>query len=760
MPHRTPGSPPLPASALPPVDEDTRLEALAEYGWLDTPAEEALDRVTRLAARIFDTPTALVSLVDRNRQFFKARLGFALPETPRDLSFCAHGLGTAALLIVPDARADPRFAGNPLVVQAPGVRFYAGAPLISPTGRSLGSLCVIDTHPHPALSAVQEATLRDLAALVMDQFESRRLGRAHHAGIAHFQRIAAVSPDAVVCTDAFGILTFWNPAAQALFGIAAREALGRNVTTLMPASSVGSYREGMRLAADGAGRAGRIGTSVQLAGVHRNGQRMLLEATVSGWPEHAGMAKAAYGIRFRDLAQRREVEARLYRLARLDCLTGMANREAFTAQLATLVDARTPLDLCLIDLDNFKIINETWGHAAGDRVLETLAARIRATLGDGAAGPPSGGARHADGFLGRLGGTAFGAILPGNGSQAELSAVCRRLGAILAEPVELDGQRVSVGACLGVASYPADADDSRDLLGNADLALHQAKGEGPTTHRFFVPALRDAAVERRSLEQELHDALDAGQLELFYQPQVDLATRRILGAEALLRWRHPARGLLGPPDFIEMLESSSLAAVVGERILEVACAQAARWRRAGFADFQMSINLFGRQVVSGQLFASVMQPIRRHGLPPSAVEIEITETTILRRDDVILEPLRALCRAGVRIAFDDYGTGYASLSLLKNFPLTRLKIDKSFVTNLVADPKDGAVIQAIIFLARNFDLRVIAEGVETAEQAAALLRWGCLEAQGFLFGQAVPAAQFEAALFPAGLADAPLASVL
>jgi EAL domain-containing protein (putative c-di-GMP-specific phosphodiesterase class I) len=314
---------------------------------------------------------------------------------------------------------------------------------------------------------------------------------------------------------------------------------------------------------------------------------------------------------------------------------------------------------------------------------------------------------------------------------------------VIAEPVTVGEQSVSVSACVGIASYPADADGAEELLANADLALYQAKADGPLTHRFFVHSLREAVIERRILEAELRDAFAAGQLELFYQPQIDLLTRRVLGAEALLRWRHPARGLLLPADFIDVLETSAIAPEVGEKIIETACAQAARWRASGFPDFQMSVNLFGRQIVSGRLVELVMGPIKKYGLPPSAIEIEITETTILRRDDVILAPLRQLCAAGVRIAFDDYGTGYASLSLLKDFPLSRLKIDRSFITHLADDAEDAAVVQAIIFLAKNFGLRVIAEGVETEAQAQILVARHCPEAQGFLFGRAVSADEFE-----------------
>lgn len=727
-----------------PEDEDARLAALAEYGLLDTPAEEALDRIVRLAARIFDTPTALVSLIDRDRQFFKARVGIGRAETSRDTSFCAHGLESAEVLVVPDARLDSRFADNPLVTGPPGIRFYAGAPLISPSGRNLGSLCVVDVKPRPPLSETDVTTLKDLAALVMDQFEARRIETARNIGWTRFERIAETSPDAIICTDVEGVLTFWNRAAEALFGFTADQVLGQGVEMILPDAMRDSHRHRMQHAASGGGTR-LVGTTVELVGIRYDGGQIPIELSLSMWPEGKS---TGFGAIVRDLTHRKENEANLYRLAHLDHLTDMANRDAFASQLAACVAAGTPLDLMMIDLDEFKVVNEAWGHSRGDHVLKRLAERIRRTLGDVGSMEPGTGP-----FLGRLGGDEFAAILPGNAGRAELTALSRRLIAAIKEPIDVDGQHVSVGACVGIASYPADAGSAEDLLANVDLALYQAKADGPLTHRFFVRALRDVVVERRILEMELKSALDRGQLELFYQPQIDLATRRVLGAEALLRWRHPARGVLTPPDFIDVLETSAIAPEVGERIIVSACEQATRWRMAGYPDFQMSVNLFGRQIVGGGLVASVMGPIEKLGLPPSAIEIEITETTILSRDDAILEPLRSLCKAGVRIAFDDYGTGYASLSLLKNFPLTRLKIDKSFVTNLVDDPEDAAVVQAIIFLARNFNLRVIAEGVETEEQAQVLLDRGCQEAQGFLFGRPVPAAEFEATLLAGAVVE-------
>jgi len=760
-----------------PENEDHRLAALSEYGLLDTPAEEALDRIVRLAAKIFNTPTALISLIDRDRQFFKARTGLDTVQTPRDISFCTYAVAQDNVMVVPDALLDPRFMHNPMVASVDGVRFYASAPLVSPAGYGLGTLCIVDTTPRAPLSSLEEGILRDLASMVMDQFEIRRLEMARHVGLLRFENIAASSPDAILCTDEDGLLTFWNPAVSRMFGYADTQLKGVPVAALIPEARAlfNSTRDAAKPPHDIRPRF--PGITMEANGYSHDGRRFPVEISLSMWSQGPS---SGFGVIIRDQTVRRETEAHLYRLAHMDGLTEMVNRDAFVSVVSDRITANAPADLLLIDLDDFKVVNDTWGHVAGDQVLRTLARRIRRVLSDTreertcaaapvtAATATSVAANEAKAdaqplltapfvapfpapspvfaspaLFARMGGDEFAALLPGNLGQDALGVIARRLMSVIAEPVTVGEQSVSVSACVGIASYPADADGAEELLANADLALYQAKADGPLTHRFFVHSLREAVIERRILEAELRDAFAAGQLELFYQPQIDLLTRRVLGAEALLRWRHPARGLLLPADFIDVLETSAIAPEVGEKIIETACAQAARWRASGFPDFQMSVNLFGRQIVSGRLVELVMGPIKKYGLPPSAIEIEITETTILRRDDVILAPLRQLCAAGVRIAFDDYGTGYASLSLLKDFPLSRLKIDRSFITHLADDAEDAAVVQAIIFLAKNFGLRVIAEGVETEAQAQILIARHCPEAQGFLFGRAVSADEFE-----------------
>ena len=293
-----------------------------------------------------------------------------------------------------------------------------------------------------------------------------------------------------------------------------------------------------------------------------------------------------------------------------------------------------------------------------------------------------------------------------------------------------------------VARYPDHGEHGEDLLSAADLALYQAKADGRLCYRFFEPKLRDRATQGRMLDGELRRATTQGEFKLVYQPQVGIADGRLVGAEALLRWQHPTRGLLSPHDFLAGLEASTVAEQAGEWIIETAVEQAAVWRRR-WPGFTMAVNLFGAQFRDGHLATKVLAALKRHDLPARSLELEITENIILRHDETMMEPLRQLRGEGVNIAFDDFGTGYASLSMLKRYSLTKLKIDRSFTTDLDGGEIGGAIVNAIISMARSLSLEVIAEGVETRWQADLLSAAGCNLAQGYLYGVPEDAATFE-----------------
>ncbi len=469
-----------------------------------------------------------------------------------------------------------------------------------------------------------------------------------------------------------------------------------------------------------------IGTSVELDAEHRSGRTFPIELSLSMWHDR-GLAN--FGAIIRDMTERRANEERLYRLAHLDALTGLPNRSLLFSRIAEQLDRGEPMTVLLLDLDGFKAVNDTLGHSAGDKVLQAVAARIVRCV-------------RASDTVARLGGDEFAILRPSCAGGKSLVDELGCLLASIAEPVEVDGHQVTIGTSIGVACYPEHGGHGEDLLSAADLALYQAKADGRLCYRFFEPKLRDRATQGRMLDGELRRATTHQEFKLFYQPQINLGDGRLVGAEALLRWQHPTRGLLSPHDFLAGLEASTAAEEAGDWIIDTALVQAAAWRRC-WPDFTMAVNLFGAQFRDGHLATKILAALKRHGLPPQALELEITENIILRHDDTMMEPLQRLRDEGVRIAFDDFGTGYASLSMLKRYPLTKLKIDRSFTTDLDGGEIGGAIVNAIISMARNLSLDVIAEGVETRWQADLLRAAGCSLAQGYLFGVPEDAEAFE-----------------
>ncbi|MBC9177178.1 bifunctional diguanylate cyclase/phosphodiesterase [Pseudoroseomonas ludipueritiae] len=434
----------------------------------------------------------------------------------------------------------------------------------------------------------------------------------------------------------------------------------------------------------------------------------------------------------REVTEQVHAQEELRHLAYHDLLTGLPNRAGFNEAVAR-AGAAGALALLLLDLDDFKHVNEAFGHSAGDEVLRQVATRLSGCLAG-------------RGMLARLGGDEFALLLSEERDVAEAEAiVTEMLAALEAAPFTFGGRLFRMAASGGLVLAPAgEGATPETLLADADLALYRAKADGGGLFRIFSPADREVYEARRHLDEELEQAVTRQEFELHYQPQVRLADGALVGAEALLRWRHPTRGLLTPGFFLEALESSRHARGIGNWIVDEACRQAAEWRRAGLC-LRMGANLFGEQLQGGDLPEVVMAALARWQLPPEALELELTENIALRRDEGMLAALHALRAQGIGIAFDDFGTGFASLVTLQNVPVTRLKIDRSFITRLAEGSHDAAIVEAILTLARNLGLDVIAEGVETEAQEAFLRSRGCPEGQGYRYGKALPPAELLAA---------------
>lgn len=425
-----------------------------------------------------------------------------------------------------------------------------------------------------------------------------------------------------------------------------------------------------------------------------------------------------------DITERKAAEHRLYQLAHFDELTGITNRLYFSEIVDTAINQNGAGAVILLDLDGFKKVNDSAGHAVGDLLLRATAKRLSEVV------PP-------EATVSRWGGDEFAVFVPEASTPGSLAEITGRIRAVCAEPFLLPRRKVFLTASIGVACFPEHGGSAAELTAHADLAMYRAKAEQPGTERMFSARMKEEVQQEIDLEAELRRGFANGEFELHYQPQADFATGRIAGAEALLRWRHPERGLLHPAVFLPVLKPSPVAAAVGDWAIATAAADAARFHRAG-KSLRIGVNLFSAQVKAGGLTETIARVLWENALPPELLEIEITERIVLNEDPGTVVTLRKIRELGVGMAFDDYGTGYASLSMLTEYPLTRLKIDRVFVSRMATSTGDAAIVKAIVSLGLGFGLKIVAEGVETEDQAAMLRRLGCDEGQGYLFGRPMP----------------------
>ncbi|MBC7585456.1 MAG: EAL domain-containing protein, partial [Tardiphaga sp.] len=432
-----------------------------------------------------------------------------------------------------------------------------------------------------------------------------------------------------------------------------------------------------------------------------------------------------------DITERRKAEARVAHMAHHDGLTGLANRVMYQERLNQALqqarsDAEGGIAVLCIDLDLFKNVNDSFGHPMGDRLLTMVAARMRANV------------RGSD-LVARLGGDEFAIVLAGEIAPNDANDFALRLIHTLSEPYDMDGIEIVIGASVGIALSPGDGDNSEELMRNADMALYRAKNDGGGVHHFFEREMDLQAQKRRDMEIDLRRAFANGEFELHYQPLVDLAADRITGFEALLRWKHPDKGMISPADFIPVAEDIGLIVTLGEWVLRKACVEAAKWPD----DIKIAVNLSPVQFRNRNLVQVVIAALAYSGLSPLRLELEITESLFLAETEANLAVLHQLRALGVRISMDDFGTGYSSLSYLRSFPFDKIKIDRSFIKDLVGRSDCIAIVRAISGLGRSLNITTTAEGVETVDQLDWLRAEGCTEVQGFLFSAAKPASEVE-----------------
>ncbi len=483
----------------------------------------------------------------------------------------------------------------------------------------------------------------------------------------------------------------------------------------------------------------------EFAYTDRKGARRHISASGEPLREADGRFAGYRGVS-RDITPRKVAEERIQYLASHDSLTGLPNRvmfgELLDHVLATAQRHQRRFAVLFIDLDRFKFINDSLGHEAGDALLREVSRRLKASL-------------RAGDIVARLGGDEFVMLLQDLPGAEAAGAIARKLLSAVIKPIEIEGQECRVTASIGVSMYPDDADDEASLMTHADIAMYHAKEEGKNNFQFYDGRLETMSLERLTLETQLRRAIERQELSLHYQPKLDLATNRIAGVEALLRWSSAELGPVSPATFIPAAEETGLILAIGKWVLRTACAQCVQWQRAGLPPVRVAVNLSPRQLNDPELVGAVRDVLAETGLAPDLLELEVTESSVMHHVERALEVLGALKAMGVRLAIDDFGTGYSSLAQLKRFPIDTLKVDRSFIRELPRDAEDKAIAEAIIAMGKTLSLTVVAEGVETLEQQQFLRERACDQMQGFYFSKPMPAEDLESLLRAHAAEEAP-----
>ena len=551
----------------------------------------------------------------------------------------------------------------------------------------------------------------------------RRLEAKLRNSEQRFRAAAKAAQDAMIALDPDGVVQYWNPAAQRILGYSPLQILGKKLhETIAPPP----YREAAATGLPHFGATGKgwaVGGTRELSARRRDGLEIPIELSVA--PMNINGEWWAIGI-LRDIRLRRQAEERVAWLARNDALTGLPNRTVFAAQLREAIARSSrgagPLAMMYLDVDHFKDINDTLGHATGDLLLRALAKRLQGVL------------RSID-KVARLSGDEF-AILATQTDESGAAALAEKIIGAISLPFVLGDDRIRITGSIGIAVHDKDNESPDSLMGKADLALYRAKAEGRSTFRFFTDSMHSEMRQRVSLLADLRQAIENHELFLVYQPEVDLQSGAVSTLEALVRWHHPQRGTILPGEFIPLAENNGLMDPLGRWVVRSACQQVRKWLDHGIDVPVMAINVSPVQLKGpGDLSVQIAEALRETGISPRQLEIELTEATLIDAWRHNSDRLRDLQRLGVGIAIDDFGTGHSSLEYLQRFPSSRIKVAQTFVRRVPEDADSSAIVRATIGLGRELGREIIAEGVETSEQLELLKLWGCQQGQGYRFAK-------------------------
>ncbi|HEV7501549.1 MAG TPA: PAS domain S-box protein, partial [Vicinamibacteria bacterium] len=657
-----------------------------------------------------------------NFEYFVDEVDPQPPAIKQGKTLTEYVLRTGAPLLASPAVFEALVAaGEVEVVGAPSVD-WLGVPLLR--GETAFGALVVQSYSETARYTDDDRSILTFVSQhVAAALDRQRAAGALRESEARFRTLAETAPCAIFIYQDEGF-RYANPAAASISGYNREELRDLSFWQLVHAD----FREAVRERGLARQRGESVPARFEFKIERRDGEERWLESSASS--VEFGARPAVLGIAF-DVTERKRAEEQIKSLAYHDVLTGLPNRLLFNDRLNVAVAQahrlQQRLGILFLDLDRFKVINDSLGHSLGDRLLQAVAERLEA------------GVREGD-TVARLGGDEFILLLPGIARSDDIAKVAEKILESLRQPFRLEGRDLFVTASIGLSLYPEDGLDGEALVKNADIAMYRAKEQGRDNFQLYTQSMNERAVERLQLESSLRKALAHGELLLHYQPLLDLSTGRVHGVEALLRWEHPESGLVYPGEFMHLAEITSLILPIGVWTLRTACAQVKKWQDAGHPHLCVSVNLSARQFQQPEVVEHVKRALRETGLPARSLDLEITESHAMQNAEATIHTLRELKALGVRISIDDFGIGYSSLSYLKRLPIDTLKIDQSFVRDITSDPDDAAIATAIIALAHTLKLRVVAEGVETQAQLEFLSTRQCDRMQGFLFSRPLAAA--------------------
>jgi diguanylate cyclase (GGDEF)-like protein/PAS domain S-box-containing protein len=579
------------------------------------------------------------------------------------------------------------------------------------------------------LASVTFTALRDPAGNLRGFSEFSHDLSESQESVAKYRGLLEAAPDAMVVVNQRGEIVLLNVQAENQFGYSRDELVGQKVQSIVPEGFAERLiADGARSAADALAQ--QIGTGIELSGRRKDGSEFPIEIMLSPLKSAEGTLVTTA---IRDISVRKNAEAQITHSAQHDSLTGLPNRVLLNDRIGQAIASaarysRQIAVLCL-DLDGFKHLNNSLGRSIGDRLLQSVAKRLQGCV------------RTSD-TVSRLGGDEFVVLLSEAEQWEDAAFIAGRMLESVAQAYSIDGHDLHVTASIGVSLFSEDGPDAETLIKNADNAMYQAKQNGHQSYQFFKPEMNVRAVERQSLEEGLRRALERQEFLLHYQPKISLRTGAITGAEALIRWRHPTRGLVSPAEFIPVAEECGLIGPIGDWVLHEASTQARAWVHAGLPVATMAVNVSAMQLRDGNFLEGVFAVLKDTGLDGRSLDLELTESVLMNHAESTASILRALREAGIRVTIDDFGTGYSSLSYLRRFPIDAIKIDQSFVSQIAGAGDDEAIVTAVIGMARSLKLRVIAEGVETQEELVFLRTHRCDEAQGYYFSRPVVPEEF------------------